>query len=259
MSFLALALASLALAGTGEPAERLPDLDQAVPSRISLERERGRWLLAFASATDNVGAGPLVVRGRHTGPGTMRATQVVKLANGSSRRYPLDSVLRYVRSPTHAHWHLLGFARYELRRPNGARVRPDRKTGFCLGDRYRLASPPPGAPALPVFRTECGRDLPRLRSLREGISVGYGDDYPPAVEGQAIDVTGLRAGRYLLVHRANPRRDLRESSYRNNAASVLLRLGWRGGRPQVRVLARCADSPRCGVRIASRGNARGWR
>ena len=61
------------------------------------------------------------------------------------------------------------------------------------------------------------------------------------------EVTGsgkkLKPGRYVLVHRANPERELRERSYANNAASVLLALRGRA----VRVLASCPDSARCGT------------
>jgi len=79
--------------------------------------------------------------------------------------------------------------------------------------------------------------------VREGISPGFGDDYVPEKEGQSIDVTRVPSGRYVLVHRANPERVLRERSYRNNAASVLLRLDGR----TARVLKTCSDSARCGT------------
>ena len=66
----------------------------------------------------------------------------------------------------------------------------------------------------------------------------------PEREGQSIDVTGLPPGRYVLVHRANPDRSLRESSYANNAASVAIELHGR----RVAVLARCPGSASCGTR-----------
>jgi len=37
------------------------------------------------------------------------------------------------------------------------------------------------------------------------------------------------AGRYWLVHRANEDFHLRETSYSDNAASILIRLTWHGG------------------------------
>ena len=78
--------------------------------------------------------------------------------------------------------------------------------------------------------------------------MGWGDDYEPHGEGQQIDLTGLPAGDYVLVHTANPDRRLRETDYGNNSASLRLRLGWSGGRdgrPVIEVLARCPSGPSC--------------
>jgi lysyl oxidase len=228
----------------GPPGERLPDLDQALPGAISIETRNGRRVLVFASAVDNVGAGALVIRAsrRNRGVATMRIRQLVTKTDGSTAFYSLPGRLRYVHSETHSHWHLLQFERYALRRASDGRlVAPDRKTGFCLGDRYRIANPPAAAPAEAVWVGECGRGRTRLLRLRQGISPGYGDDYVPALEGQLLDLTGVPAGRYRLVHRVNADSSIRESSYKNNAASVLLEL--RG--PTVRILARCPDSAAC--------------
>jgi len=212
----------------------LPDLDQALPQGLSVVERRGRLLLVFGSAVDNIGPGELLVEGRRVGA-AMRAWQVV-----GRRRYLLRLPLRYVRSETHEHWHLPGFERYELRRADDGRtVGRDRKTGFCLRDAYETHA----LNRKPRWTGECARHRPGAITVREGISVGFGDDYVPEKEGQSIDVTGVPAGRYVLVHRANPDRVLRERSYANNAASVLLEL--RGRR--VELLARCPGSARCGT------------
>jgi Lysyl oxidase len=229
------ALAGLLLAAlpgaTGVRAP-LPDLDQAAPLGVSLVERHGRVLLVFGSAVDNVGPGPLVVEGRRVG-GIMHASQVI-----GDRSYTLRTPLRYVRSNTHQHWHLAGFERYELRRA-GALVGRDRKTGFCLNDAYETRA----LNHLPRWNGECGRGHPEALTVREGISAGFGDDYVPAREGQSIDVTGVPPGRYVIVHRANPGRTLRERSFSNNAASARIEL--REGR--VRLLARCPDSASCGT------------
>jgi hypothetical protein len=145
--------------------------------------------------------------------------------------------MRYMRSPDHEHWHLLGFERYELRRAAGrAGLVTDRKTGFCLGDRYRARGPElPARPSAPVYTGRCGHERTGLLGLTEGISVGYGDVYKPNLEGQSLSLARLDDGRYLLVHRVNMGRRLHESNYAHNAASLLLGLRWRGGRPSVRV------------------------
>jgi hypothetical protein len=214
-------------------ASALPDLDQAAPFGVAVVARHGRLLLVFGSAVDNVGNAPLVVEGKRSGR-IMRATQLV-----GTRRYALRTPLRFVRSQTHRHWHLADFERYELRR-RGRLVGRDRKTGFCLNDAYETSA----ANRRPRWTGDCGRNRPAARTLREGISPGFGDDYVPEREGQSIDVTDVRPGRYVLVHRANPERGLRESSYANNAASVAIEL--RGER--VTVLARCPDSASCGTR-----------
>ena len=225
--------------GADEPRALLPDLDQAVPAAVTINRQGGRDLLAFASAVDNIGPGPLVVDAtRPAGAATMSVRQIL---DGES--VPVNGELRYVRAQTHAHWHLIGFERYELRDTSGKRVLTARKAGFCLGDRYdsHRSRRIRGEPAAPVWTEECGRHEPGLRELDEGISPGFGDDYAPVLEGQYVDVTGL-AGRYVLVHLANPDHMLREASYANNAASVAIRLDGKGG---LEILARCPDSDRC--------------
>lgn len=237
----AIPLAALALAGCGGGAEELlPDLVQAQPGAVQVVRDGDRYLLTFLSAVDNHGAGPLVLeasRADREEPG-MSVRQVVARSDGSRRAYETPGQLRYVRSETHAHWHLLGFERYELRTLDGRLVAPDRKTGFCVGDRYETdrSERLPGEPARPVWTQECGRGQPERLVLRQGLSPGFGDDYVPQLEGQYVDVTGVASGRYRLIHAVNVDRTLRESDYTNNAASVVVVLERRGGTVRARVV-----------------------
>ena len=256
---VALALSAAALTLAARPplaaagSERLPDLDQAAPSELVITRAGTRarrvYLLGFQSAVGNVGDGPLVLNGHRPGPetGTMDADQLVERDGAPQEVIPGAGRLRYVVSPDHRHWHLLGFDRYELRRA-GRRVAAvrDRKTGFCLGDRYPLRGRRlPSAPPSPVYTGRCGLEEPELLGIQEGISVGYGDNYQANLEGQYLPLTGLRSGRYVLVHRVNAERGLRELDYTNNAASLLLELRWRRGEPLIRVLKTCAGTDRC--------------
>jgi lysyl oxidase len=254
LALVAAAVLAVAVAGfvsRNDADDLLPDLDQAVPSAVAIRREGDRELLVFASAVDNVGAGPLVVRASRSGTDVamMSAHQVIRRADGSEARRPIASLLRYERAETHAHWHLDAFERYELRDASGdATLLVARKAGFCLGDRYdsRRSVDLPGEPSGAVWTHECGKGQPDLLSLEEGISVGYGDDYAPRLEGQFVDVSDVPPGRYLLVHVANPRRALRESRYANNAASVALVLRRPAGRAAIEVVARCPESGMCG-------------
>ena len=243
-----LAAASGGTAGVTDGSARLPDLDQATPWDLQVTLANG-YRLGFASAVRNIGDGPLIVAGRRAGAGspTMAADQLVERLDGPMAVVEDVGRLRYVRSRDHQHWHLLRFERYELRQVGGGGRRvADRKTGFCLGDRYRARGGPfPAQPPEPRYTSRCGLGDSTRLELEEGISVGYGDDYPANLEGQSLPLTGLPGGLYLLVHRVNVGRPLRESDYSNNASSLLLRLRWRAGTPRLRVLRSCPDTRRC--------------
>ena len=231
--------------GTAQTAERLPDLRQELPTKIGVTGER----LGFASAVSNVGDGPLIVEGsrpRHAQP-HMVAEQLVRRRGAPHAVVERVGRLRYVRSADHEHWHLLPFMRYELRDAGpGAAVRRDRKTGFCLGDRYPVRGERlPARARREVYTSRCGLRATGRLHLVQGISVGFGDDYDAYLEGQSVSLRDLPAGRYVLVHRVNGGRRLRETDYRNNAASVLLRLSRRSGRARVQLIRRCPGRARC--------------
>jgi hypothetical protein len=243
------AVAAQSSRGSGA-AGRLPDLDQETPSALEVRTAwssgRRTYRLGFRSAVRNVGSGPLIVRGRRWGA-AMRGDQVVELVDGTERTIANVGSIEYVSSSDHRHWHYLGFDRYELRPAgSGSAAVRDRKSGFCLGDRYRargarLAAAPPEK----VYRGRCGLGDRGRAKIEEGISVGYGDAYQAFLEYQDLPLDGLPAGRYVLVHRVNADGRLRELSYGNNAASVLLDLRWRGTQPLLRVLAVCPDRASC--------------
>jgi Lysyl oxidase len=247
---LALALPDLGQGSSSSP-ERRPDLVQRTPSDLVTRADGGRFELGFTSAVENRGDGPLRVHGRLAAGSTdMAATQFVRRADGSSTRVPGVGAIRYTRSAGHHHWHLLRFDRYELRRASDhSLVRPDRKTGFCLGDRYETSYRSPYKPSRgPHASNNCRAYEPGATAVAMAISVGYGDDYHAYLEGQSLDVTGLSAGQYELVHRVNAGRRLREKRYANNAASVRFVLSWPNGTdvtPRARVLERCPASARC--------------
>ena len=238
--------------------ERLPDLDQETPSQLEI-RERvseGRrsYLLGFRSAVRNIGDGPLIVTGHRPDTSThdMTVDQIIDGIGSTSRVIPGVGRMQYAVSPDHDHWHYLQFDRYqlesfELRRAGHSDVLvQDQKTGFCLGDRYRVTTRAvPAAATEAVYTGRCALSQPGRLRLRAGISVGYGDDYSAYLEGQDLSLDGLPDGRYVLVHHVNANRRLLELSYANNASSVLLDLRWQAGKPYVQVLATCPESARC--------------
>jgi Lysyl oxidase len=243
----------------------LPDLDQEAPAQVQVAplrsgKERS-WWLGFSSAVSNIGDGPFVIHGHRPDQSSpeMVADQLLMAGDAPAEVVPAVGRMQFVRSSDHNHWHLLKFDRYELRRAGSGRtVVRDRKSGFCLGDRYALQGPTlPAAPVEPVYTGRCGLGQTGLLELTEGISVGYGDIYQPYLEYQQLRLDGLRNGRYLLVHSVNVGGRLRESSTANNSASVLLALHWRRtGPPRIRILRTCPDTATCGQGEKARSGPR---
>jgi hypothetical protein len=218
-------------AAGGLPDVLLPDLDQRPPLAVSV-----RWggpasdrhpRLVFTSSVENIGFGPLLVEGRRasTHTATMRAAQLIERRGGGFQRVDGVGRMRYNVNPSHSHWHLQPFERYELRTLAGKRILRDHKSGFCLTSDHRspLRTRGPRG-AHPVDRSHCARDKPHTRRVFEGTAVGWGDIYVPAKEGQYIDINGVAPGDYVLVHRVNVDRLLRETSYANDDSSVRIRL-----------------------------------
>ena len=241
----------------------LPDLDLLAPDKIIVFSAGAgpdrRWWLGFSSAAHNVGDGPLeiVSRRKSTKNKAMVSVQHIYRMDGSKRVVRGAGRLAYVVDPTHQHWHLLPFMKYELRKirnnpgePLKRVVRRDQKTGFCLGDRSQLDNNANGGakPAQAVYAHNCGFDKPWMRWMKEGISVGWVDTYDPIRDGQQIDITGLPAGLYRLIHRVNPDGLIREKTMGNNMSSAVLQIRWPDGRkaaPVVAVLKTCSATPSC--------------
>ena len=210
-------------------AELLPDLDQRPPSQVAVANIGGRYKLGFTSAVDNIGRGPVWIRGTRAGR-TMTVRQLVRVAGGGRESHVDAGVLRYTWSSTHTHWHLIHFERYELRRARDfALVGRDRKSGFCLADHYGTARR--ARPGRPFFLGNCAQGAPGARTVEQGSSVGYTDRYPAHYHGQNVDLTGIPAGIYLLVHRANPDGWLRERTLRQQRSVGPAPAEPRGRRP----------------------------
>lgn len=252
---LAIAGACSGSAAGGLPRLLLPDLDQRPPLAVSVRwggpASDPRPLLVFTSTVENTGYGPLLVKGHRANrrAKTMEAEQLVELNGGGSKVFDGVGRLRYNVSPTHSHWHLLPFEQYELRTLTGTRIVRDHKSGFCLNNDYRspLETLGPRA-AHPAKRDDCAKNRPGALSVFEGIAVGWGDIYIPQKEGQWLDLAGVAAGDYDLVHRVNVGRTLREARYANDSASLRIRLTappTPSDLPTVEILKTCEVGTQC--------------
>jgi sugar lactone lactonase YvrE len=231
--------------------ELLPDLEQRAPTGLVVTRVGSRFKLGFVSAVDNIGRGPVWVVGSRASTKTpvMHATQLVVLRSGGRRAYPNVGILRYTPSPEHSHWHYLRFETYELRRGGDfALIVRDHKSGFCLADHYGYAAVQLRVKPRPRFLGSCAKGHPEATWVEQGSSVGFTDRYPANYHGQNLDITGLGAGTYWLVHRANPFGSLHEITRANDNASVLMRITWPHGHsstPTISTLRICEGAERC--------------
>jgi Lysyl oxidase len=252
--------ATRAAAGPAPAASSLlPDLDQAAPTSLSVvTARRGSkvlYRLAFTSAVENRGRGDLIIVGHRASRKLTRMTadQLVERVDSADRPVADSRVrgvgrLRFVHLVDHAHWHLIGIERYELRSAvTGRLAARDRKSGFCIGNRYTVIAGATPTQRAGSFDANCGKSRPDLLKVTEGLSPGWADDYKANLEGQFVDITSVKAGRYLLLNRANVDGAVREMRRGNNASSALISLRRpKGSAPQVTVLHVCPDSPTCG-------------
>jgi lysyl oxidase len=228
------------------PQRLLPDMSLELPKGVAIAKQRSskgtRTLLTFSGASANYGDGPLKIRASRPSRSvpTMTADQLIDMSDGTVEVVPKVGTLRYVTAEDHRHWHLQGFMRYELHAADGRSLRRDRKSGYCLGDRYDTHDDTlTGKPPEPVYTSRCGLGQPTRLDVSEGISIGYGDIYAARIEGQYIDITGLAGGNYVLVQRVNPSRKLVDFDPVNDVGSLLVRVSRSGSKTTAKVLDRC--------------------
>jgi len=196
--------ASPALAATN----LLPDMRITPIYSIQIQTgEQGRKKLRFGTIAFNDGDGPLEVRGKSRRRGEMTVIrQWIHESDGTSHGVlKSDAEIFYARDG-HDHWHVARFIVVRLRPNPGttASERRIRKLGFCLVDSAQAPASqrPPNAVNSPGYG-DCGWS--NSSSVRLGVSVGWGDNYPPEFTFQSIDVSGLPQGNYRICATVNPK------------------------------------------------------
>ncbi len=201
-----------------------PDLAMRPPYQLVPDTSRGRRVLRVANALLSIGPGPVEVRGRRSGPRTMKAVQYVRRPGHASLKIPGGAgriVFKAIPGQGRI-WKFENAARFELwttgSRPRIVRVGP--KLVYCLRDLRRLWGwqRSPGQEVYPA----CSRSAKKTR-VTLGTSPGWADIYPAPYYQQWIDVHGLR-GCFDLIHIADPKNRIVETNETNNESTTRIRL-----------------------------------
>jgi len=235
---LLLALAQTA-AATENPCEGpearhllCPNLRIGKPADIYLDGSYGRQLLRATSNVKSRGKGPMELHGRRNGWHSMRVNQRIHRVGGGRLFLRTGATLHFTDVGAYfggSYWKVHQLAGFTLRRVGpdgnvGPIVRTSPKLNYCLRDleRTRPGRRSPYAPHYPG----CNQD-PYIDAITLGTSVGWSDIYPADYDKQWIDVTGLR-GCFAYTMTVDPKHLLFESNERDNSATRLVRLPYRG-------------------------------
>ncbi|MGI8593709.1 MAG: hypothetical protein ACR2ML_04980 [Solirubrobacteraceae bacterium] len=216
--------------GPGAVELECPDLRMGPPTDLYAQVGQRRTVLRAANRLQNVGGGPMELRGRRKRPlraYRMDVTQAIKKSFGGYLLRETDGELFFKPIPgQYRYWKFVDAASLEIWSLDGddepkKMVRRSPKQVYCLRDLLRMADPPLGAPRERVY-PRCNQD-PDKRSVTLGTSVGWVDRYPAQYYEQYVDVTGLK-GRFAYVMTADPKNHLAESDEGNNSSSVIVTL-----------------------------------
>jgi len=198
----------------GDP-DLLPDLRTQSPFHLVLIEipSADRRLLRFSNAISNEGFVDLELRGRFDHEeGSYKVSQKLPVEGGAFEFVELDDgYIHY--HPEHYHWHLEGFARYEIwsSTPGGKLrelLRSNGKVSYCIMDTDRLE----GSLSNSQYHS-CGPTL-------QGLSTGWADTYERHLPGQWVDISGLPDGYYALRSIVDPFNFLHEVDNYNNDVLV---------------------------------------
>ena len=232
---LSLGLATLLAIGQGGIAspvsaaagDLLPDLTMTPPYGLDLTTSpAGAKKLRFGSIVNNIGDGAMEIRASERDGKFMNNVRqwIYNTSGGGRSAAKPHAVVRYS-SDGHNHFHVQRFIKTKLTpisAPGASGKRTLRKIGFCLVDSQKMTvDVPPNTPSSPRY-FGCG--TLQSKEIKIGISVGWGDNYPPYFAHQAIDVTGLPAGSYLLCAKVNPIGMWTEKTMANNSYWVQMNL-----------------------------------
>lgn len=187
----------------------------------------GRKLLKFPVLTMNVGDGKLEIianRTSHYADDWVAYQHYFDAAGNKVATREVPGIEFYFAGDGHDHWHFTDFDDYRITKLDGSPVGSAEKHGYCIFDNtsYTPFKGLPGVPAQPFYTYEetCAQGLPQAVSIIHGLSKGWGDTYPATLPDQALDITDVPDGRYLVSVTADDIGAVTEKSDGNNTASI---------------------------------------
>jgi hypothetical protein len=217
-----------------------------------IDENNAKTCLRFDQVLGNAGAGPLDIRfSQPTGivpvdGQEIPVSQRIYRSNGTFTDVPAGNVHWHA---IHQHYHFEGFAQSKLwavdasgNRLGPAPVKTGDKVSFCIAttnidpDYWGLqafgADSYPAPDCLQPASTSGGFD-----HFKQGMSVGWTDEYNWFLPGQYVEVTGVPDGDYILDTTVDPTGRLIEENKTNNCGSVRVRLTNTGtSNPQAELL-----------------------
>jgi hypothetical protein len=202
----------------------LPDLQTLPPDdlRLVYDSRTGKRFVRFSNSIWNSGIGRLELLGQpDPASGQIAVSQLLYLQDGQV--FDEKPVGEFIFHNQHNHWHLDGFALYEVWsiQEDGdldTLVSAGGKVSYCVMDIERSAveALAPDSPSRPVY-THCWGEL-------QGISANWIDVYEYHLPGQWVEVTELPDGIYALVSTVDPDDLIVEMDDQNNATRVYFEL-----------------------------------
>jgi Lysyl oxidase len=211
---------------------KLPDLTIAPLTGIaaSLDGDGSRQLY-FGVMIVNVGDGDFRLAARRPAffSDDWVVSQQVEEAGGGFTEVQTPAGLVYA-GDGHDHWHIRQVETHRLETLDGEVLGEVVKQGFCFFDTNRMESDRPETPAGSVYDSAgCGKTFDA--TVRMGLSVGWGDEYPWHLFQQEIDITEVPPGRYRIRAIADGFGWFDELDESNNETSVEIEITDEDGLP----------------------------
>lgn len=182
------------------------------------EAPSGRPCIRFSTATANIGAGRLELRGGTPSGSIQPVNQRIFRSDGTS----YDRLAgNFVYHPSHQHIHFNDWTVFRLREilPGGGVgnvIRSGQKTSFCILELLTYDNSLPGYNSSPGY-SSCGQV--------QGLRPGRADIYDASLDDQYIDITGLPDGDYWLEGEVDPNNQVLESNETNNVGRIQVHVG----------------------------------